>query len=100
MKQPKRRRSRRQSNSNSLRRDSRSGARAVSPAAFLQYQNNFNLADMSAFMGANLAASDSREALKQKASPKAASKVTELSPLRLTGKFTGAGAGAGAGAAT
>ena len=34
-KQPKRRRSRRMSNS--LRRDSRSGARAVSPAAFLQY---------------------------------------------------------------
>lgn len=33
-----------------LRRDSRSGAREVSPAAFLQYQNNMNLSDMSAMM--------------------------------------------------
>ena len=46
---PKRRKSRR--GSIGLRRDSRSGARAVSPAAFLQYQNNFNMADMSQFMG-------------------------------------------------
>ena len=33
----------------SLRRDSRSGARACSPAAFMQYQNNFNMADVSQF---------------------------------------------------
>mgnify|MGYP000427380364 CR=1 FL=1 len=45
----KRRRSRR--DSIGLRRDSRSGARAVSPAAFLQYQNNMNLSDMSQFLG-------------------------------------------------
>ena len=32
-----------------LRRDSRSGAREVSPAAFLSYQNNCNLSDMSQF---------------------------------------------------
>lgn len=78
----KRRRSRQQSNG--LRRDSRSGARAVSPAAFLQYQNNFNLADMSMYMGSN----DNSAAALQKNSPSNAAKATELSPLKLTGKFS------------
>lgn len=77
-KERKRRRSRR--DSIGLRRDSRSGARAVSPAAFLQYQNNMNLSDMSQFLGNSMVGDNSPS------NKNGSTKRNELSPLRVSGK--------------